>query len=101
MVQSINLVLAILADFGSLWLHLVLTIFIRFGKYDLLVNLVHTIHSINMVLVILDNFTLQNKRKYFTETKPLIKIPIVFKNLLKSIREKLRVEKKLTCVSKK
>ena len=29
-VQSINLVLAILVDFGSLWLHLVLTILVNF-----------------------------------------------------------------------
>ena len=81
MVESINLVLAILTDFGSLWLHLVLTIFISFGKYGLLVNLVHTIHLINVVITILDYFTLQKKRKYLTETKTLIKIPISFKNL--------------------
>ena len=81
MVQSINLALAILVDFGSVWLHLVLAIFILFGKYGLLVNLVHTIHLMNVVLAILDNFTLQKKRKYLTETKILIKIPIVFKNL--------------------
>ena len=49
MVHSINLVLAILVDFGSLWLHLVLTIFVSFGKYGFLVNLVHTINLINMV----------------------------------------------------
>ena len=72
------MVLAILVDFGSLWLHLVLAIFFRFGKYGLLVNLVHTIHSINVVLAILDNLTLQKKRKYLTETKSLI---IVLKNL--------------------
>ena len=81
MVHSINLVLAILVDFGSLWLHLVLAIFVSFGKYGFLVNLVHMIHLINMVLAILDNFTLQKTRKYLTETKTLIKIPIVFKNL--------------------
>ena len=78
MVYSINLVLAILVDFGSLWLHLVLVIFVLFGKYGFLVDLVHTIHLINMVLTILDNFTLQKTRKYLTETKTLIKIPIVF-----------------------
>ena len=76
-----NLVLAILVDFGSLWLHLVLTILVRFGKYDLLVNLAHTIHSINVVHGTLDNFILQKKIKYLTEIKTLIKIPIVFKNL--------------------
>ena len=81
MVQSINLILAILVDFGSLWLHLVVTTFVSFGKYGLLVNLVHTIHLINMVLAILDNFTLQKKRKHLTETKTLIKIPTDFKNL--------------------
>ena len=81
MVQSINLVLAILVDFGSLWLHLVLAIFVSFGKCGLLVNLVHMIHLINVVLVFLDNFTLQKKRKYLTETKTLIKIPIVCQNL--------------------
>ena len=82
MVQSINLVLASLVDFGSLWLHFVLAIFVSFGKYGLLVNFVHTIHLINVVLAILDfYFTLQNKRKYLTETKTLIKIPIAFKNL--------------------
>ena len=78
MVQSINLVLATLVDVGSFWLHLVLAIFVSFGKYGLLV---HTIHLINVVLAILDYFTLQKKRKYLTETKTLIKIPIVFKNL--------------------
>ena len=56
---------------------------------------------VNMVLTILDNFTLQKTRKYLAETKTLIKIPIVFKNLFESIREKLRVEEKLTCISKK
>ena len=56
-VQSINLVLAILVDFGSLCLHSVLATFVSFGKYGLLVNLVHMIHLINMVLTILDNFT--------------------------------------------
>ena len=100
MVQSINLVLAILDDLGSLWLHLVLAVFVSFGKYGPLVNLGHTIHLINVVLAILDNFSLQKKRKYLRETKTLIKIPIVLKNLVKSVREKLRVEKKLTCVSK-
>ena len=96
-IQLINLVFAILVDFGSLWLHLVLAIFVSFGKYGLLVNLVDTIHSINVVLAILDNFTLQKKRKYLTETKTSIKIPIVFKNLVESIREKLRVEKINLC----
>ena len=91
MVQSINLVLAILVDLGSLWLHLVLAIFVSFRKYGPLVNLVHMIHLINVVLAILDNFTLQKIRKYLTETKTLIKIPIVFKSLVKSVREKLRV----------
>ena len=67
-----------MVDFGSLWLHLVLTIFVSFGKYGLLVNLVHMIHLINMVLATLDNFTSQKTRKYLTETKALIKIPIVF-----------------------
>ena len=81
MVEWINLVLAILVDFGSLWLHLVLAIFVSFGKYGLLVNLVHTIHLINVVIAILDNLTLQKKRKYLTEPKTLIKIPISFKNL--------------------
>ena len=81
MVQLINLVLAILVDFGSLWLHLVIAIFVSFGKYGLQVNLVHMIHLINVVLATLDNFTLQKKRKYLTETKTSIKIPIVFKNL--------------------
>ena len=46
-----------------------------------------------MVLAILDNFTLQKARKYLTETKTLIKVPIVFKNLFWSIREKLWNEK--------
>ena len=81
MVQLINFVLAILVDFGSLWLHLVLAIFVSFGKYGVLLNLAHTIHLINVVLAILDNFTLQKKRKYLSETKTLIQIPIVFKNL--------------------
>ena len=46
-----------------------------------MVNLVHMIHLINMVLVILDNPTLQETRKYLTETKTLIKIRVVLKNL--------------------
>ena len=81
MVYSFNFVLAILVDFGSLWLHLVLAIFVSFGKYGLLVNLIHMIHLINMALTILDNATLQKKIKYLTETKSLIKTQIVFKNL--------------------
>ena len=35
MVQSINLVVAILVDFGSPWLHLALAIFINFGSLGL------------------------------------------------------------------
>ena len=93
MVHSINLVLAIWVDFGSLWLHLVLASFVSFGKYGFLVNLVRMIHLINMLLAILDNFTLQKTGKYLKETETLIKIRIVFKNLFQSIREKLRVEK--------
>ena len=81
MVYSFNFILAILVDFGSLWLHLVLAIFVLFGKYGHLVNLVHMIHLINMALTILDNPTLQKTRKYLTETKCLIKTRIVFKNL--------------------
>ena len=81
MVYSFNFILAILVDFGSLWLHLVLAIFVSFGKYGPLVNLVHMIHLINMALTILDNPTLQKTRKYLTETKCLIKTQIVFKNL--------------------
>ena len=73
-VHLINLVLAILVDFGSLWLHLVLAIFVSFGKYGPLVKLVHMIYLINMVLTILDHPTLQKTRTYLTETKTLIKI---------------------------
>ena len=81
MVYSFDFVLAILVDFGSLWLHLVLAIFVSFGKYGPLVNLVLMIHLVNMALTILDNATLQKTRKYLTETKSLIKTQIVFKNL--------------------
>ena len=44
----LHLVLAILVDFGSLWLHLVLTIFVQFGN-DILVNLVHTINIMTII----------------------------------------------------
>ena len=81
MVHLINLLLAMLVHFGSLWLRLVLATFVSFGKYGFLVNLVHIFHSINMVLAILDDFTIQKTRKYLTETKTFIKVPIVFKNL--------------------
>ena len=81
MVYLFDFVLAILVDFGSLWLHLVLAIFVSFGKYGPLVNLVHMIHLINMALTILDNPTLQKTRKYLTGTKSFIKTQIVFKNL--------------------
>ena len=59
MVYLFNFVLAILVDFGSLWLHLVLAIFVSFGKYGPLVNLVHMIHLINMALTILDTLVLK------------------------------------------
>ena len=55
--------------------------------------LVRMIHLINMLLAILDNFTLQKTRKYLKETETLIRIRIVLKNLVQSMREKLRVEK--------
>ena len=81
MVYLFDFILAILVNFGSLWLHLVLAIFVSFGKYGPLVNLVHMIHLINMALTILDNPTLQKTKKYLTGTKSLIKTQIVFKNL--------------------
>ena len=37
---------------------------------------------------------IQKIRKYLTETITFIKIPIVFKNLFQSVKEKLRVEEK-------
>ena len=46
-------------------------------------------------------FTIQKTRKYFIETKIFIKIPIVFKNLFKSVREQVQCRKKnLTCIRK-
>ena len=52
------------------------------------------VHSINLILAIFDNFTIQKTRKYLKETKTFNKIPIVFKNSFPSVREKLGVEKK-------
>ena len=37
------------------------------------------VHLVNALIRILDNFTIQKIRKYLTETKTSIKIPIVFK----------------------
>ena len=48
--------------FGPFWVTGFLPILVSFDKYGLLVNLVHTIHLINVVLTILDKFTLQKKK---------------------------------------
>ena len=47
-------------------------------------------------------FTVQRTRKHFIETKIFIKIPIVFKTLFQSVRERVQSGKKnLRCIRKK
>ena len=48
-----------------------------------------------------DPIAIQMTRKYLTETKIFIKISIIFKNLFQSMREKLKVEKKILVSEKK
>ena len=59
---------------------------------------------VDALIVILDKFTIKKSRKYFIKTKTFI----VLQNLLRSVREKLRVDKKIlvneknfSCVRKK
>ena len=63
--------------------------------------LVHLVHFVHLVIANLDNFTIKKSRKYFIETKTFIKISIIFKNLFKSIREKLKVDQKNFVVREK
>ena len=48
--------------------NLVLTILV------ILVNVVHLVHFTNLILITLDNFTIQKTRKYSIEDKIFIKI---------------------------
>ena len=81
----------ILVHFGYTWFSLFLFHLVN------MVNLIHMFHSINMVLANLDNFTLQRTRKYLylTETKTLIKIPIVLKIDFKALERNSKLKKKI------
>ena len=59
----------------------------------ILVNLEHLVHLANWILDILIKLDIQKTRNYLTETKTFHKIPMVFKNLLQSVREKFIVKK--------
>ena len=96
LVNLVNLVLAILVNLVNM-VHLVilvLTILVN------LVNLEHLVHLANWILDILFKLDIQKTRNYLTEIKTFHKIPMVFKNLLQSVREKFTVKKKLTWMRK-
>ena len=49
-----------------------------------LVQMVNMVYFVHFVIAILDNFIIKKSRKHFIETITFIKIPFVFKNLVKS-----------------